>query len=93
MSFMILDFNTSCIFLGFDHEYFYVGDTFISVLHMFDVFCEVVQESFCQFVTKRARKFGSTTTVYHVYPTFWLSLDLLGFITKLLNEEFVNFFC
>ena len=47
-----LAFYTSCIFLSFDHEYFCVGDTFIPILHMFDVFCEVFQESFCQFMTK-----------------------------------------
>jgi hypothetical protein len=43
---------TSCISLSFNHEYFCVGNTFIPVLHMFDMFCEVFQESFCQFVTK-----------------------------------------
>jgi hypothetical protein len=45
-----LPFYTSCIFLSFDHKYFCVSDTFIPVLHMFDVFCEVFQESWRRFV-------------------------------------------
>ena len=45
-----LAFYTSCIFLSFDHEYFCVGDTFIPILHIFDVFLLSVLGNIIPFV-------------------------------------------
>jgi hypothetical protein len=87
-----LAFYTSCIFLSFDHEYFCVGDTFIHVLYMVDVFCEVFQESFCQFVTKIGRKLDQQQPFIMYILHFGCLWIMLGFVTKLPKGAFVSIF-
>jgi hypothetical protein len=59
---------------------------------MFDVFCEVFQKSFCQFVTKGVENLDRLQPFIMYILHFGCCWILLGFVTELPKGGLVSFF-